>query len=785
MKITRGPILIGTTYLWLLFVVFSWRDTSTFGILDTLGFLVLIILPGLLTQFGLKMGRALPYWHRFGQIIGTSIIEIFLWIIFCNTVLPHLHVDRPLDRHPLLMELSVLYIGLLIWAYINLKNIQFRFTRRLLFKSQFNLLSLCIPLIFIILSVGGAISLNNGGTNALTLIMLFGIACYFGVMMLWRNKLHDNTFAWTIYMISVSLLFMTSLRGWFVTGHDIQHEFQVFQITKQLGVWHMSNQRDPYNACLSITILPTVFSNLLHVADPYIYKVYFQLIFAAVPTILYIFMRRYVTKAKALLAVIFFIGFPTFYTDMPFLNRQEIAFLFLSLMLLVIFEDRMRIRKKQWLFIGFGLGMILAHYSTTYSVLLLLLFLVCVQPIFFWIAPKLSKLKLFHQSSINILRGIRRKKMPFITIPMVVMLFYFCFIWFTVITNTATGASNILIQVVDSVKNGLNADARSSDVSYSIFSPQVVSPKQQLQNYVTTVVDPARKHANPLTYYPTSVVKKYPVSIVNQYDSPPTALGKLLDDFGINVSNFNYIIKQSSAKLLQIVVLVGLCYVLVRKKYNNAIEPQFFLLAVASLVFVFLQVVLPDVSQSYGILRAFQQSLMVLGLLVVIGLFALASLFRKPLLTKIIPPIVTIAFFLTSTGVVSQILGGYQAQLFLNNSGQYYSVYYTHKQELASIAWLNTITDETKYGANTHALLQTDEFDSSKLSAYTKIPEVNDVNPGLIQPYAYVYLGYNNVTTNQAAIFYNGDLISYTFPTNMLNQQKNLIYSNGGSEIYK
>jgi hypothetical protein len=41
------------------------------------------------------------------------------------------------------------------------------------------------------------------------------------------------------------------------------------------------------------------------------------------------------------------------------------------------------------------------------------------------------------------------------------------------------------------------------------------------------------------------------------------------------------------------------------------------------------------------------------------------------------------------------------------------------------------------------------------------------------------------VTKQQGAIFYNGDLITYTLPTKLLNQQKDLIYSNGGTEIYR
>lgn len=785
MKISRTALLFTTTYAWIVFVLLSWQNSNPYGLLNIVGFILLTTLFGLLTMFGISLGKPLPFWHRFGQIIGLSILEIFVWPLICNILLPYFHIARPLDHRPLLIELSVLYSGLAIWSFIKLKGYAFRLPKRLLFKSSLDVMLLVTPLTFILLAIGGANSLNNGGTDTLTLIMLGGIACYLGALLLLRDKLQDNTVAWAIYMISLSLLFMTSLRGWFITGHDIQHEFQVFQLTKNEGIWRMINQKDPYNACLSITILPTVFSNVLHVDDPYIYKVFFQMIFASVPAILYIFNRRYLSRAKAILAVIFFIGFPTFYTDMPFLNRQEIAFLFLSLMLLVIFDDRIKIKRKQWLFIAFGLGMILAHYSTTYSVLLLLFFAMCARPIFYWIASKVNKNPLFAQSSISILNGSRKRFIPFITVPMVTMLLYFCFIWFMVITNTATGASNILVQTIDGIKNGLNADSRSNDVSYSIFSPSVASPKQQLKDYVNKVVDPQRAQASKNTFYSDSEVNRYPVKIANQYVLPPTKLGAFLSDNKINISSLNSVIKQSSAKLLQLFVAIGIVYVLFRKRYNSAIEPELYLLAGSSLLFVFLQVVLPNLSQSYGILRAFQQSLMVLGMLLVVGIFVFSSIFKKTWLKIFIPSAIAILFFLTSTGFVSQLLGGYQAQLFLNNSGQYYDVYYTHAQELAGINWLNSLTQENIYGRSAHAVLQTDEFDASKLSAYTKLNTVNDVYPGIVETYSYVYLGYFNVHQKQAAIFYNGDLINYTYPTQFLNQNKNLIYSNGGAEIYK
>ena len=72
----------------------------------------------------------------------------------------------------------------------------------------------------------------------------------------------------TIYLLSLSLLLMTSLRGWFVTGHDIQREFRVFELASGQGVWNIESFPDAYNACLSVTILPTIIERTTGISGP-------------------------------------------------------------------------------------------------------------------------------------------------------------------------------------------------------------------------------------------------------------------------------------------------------------------------------------------------------------------------------------------------------------------------------------------------------------------------------------------------------------------------------------
>lgn len=782
MKSVRINLYVTALGSWVGFVLLGWFHSNPLGILNIFGFLVLIVVPGLLTLLGSKLRRQnLPFWYVLALIVGLSLLELLVFLLLCNTVLPHLHVYRPLDRRPLVIELSALVVLLAIWSWRQRKAAAYEYPLGQIATARRQIIVGFIPLIFVLGAVGGAISLNNGGTDTVSLVTLVCMGAYVVVSMALRRRLNDNTVAWVIYMMGLALLFMTSLRGWYVTGHDIQREFGVFQLTKHGGVWNVADFRDPFNACLSITILPTTLANLLHVPDPYIFKVYFQLIFAIVPVLVYLFMRRYLQKGKAYLAAIYFMAFPTFFIDMCMLNRQEIAFVFLALMLLVIFEARIGLGWRRWLFGLFGTGMILSHYSTTYSAIFTLAVMVCARPAFWWVARRVKARRLFRQTSVVLPPGKTAPSPHAITWTLVAGLALGGFVWNSLLTNTST-AGSVLVATLSNITRGLSEDSKSNDVAYSLFAGGDTGPRQQLIAYQKTVVARQRATASKGTYYPNRIVNAYPLKIVPDASIPLTALGRWLTGRHVNVSSLNFILKQTSAKSLQLFVLLGLGYALLRRRLNRPFEPEFLLLALAYLVFLVLQIVLPYLSVAYGLLRAFQQSLMVIGLFLVVGTYLVTGRFKNAWLRHGLPTVLAVMFFLATTGVISQLLGGYEPQINLNNSGQYYDTYYLHKSEVQAAYWLaGAIRAQRLHGPD----IQTDLFTSTRLFALTGIQAQQDITPGLVQQGAFVELGYSDVAKRQVTVPFSGNLLTYAYPTNFLNQTKNLIYTNGGAEVYR
>ena len=94
------------------------------------------------------------------------------------------------------------------------------------------------------LAVFGANRLNNGASGNVTLIALAMVALVGVFSVRWLRFTRESIMSVVIYLVSLSLLLTTSLRGWYVTGHDIQQEYLVFQLTEAHGRWSMAYFHD-------------------------------------------------------------------------------------------------------------------------------------------------------------------------------------------------------------------------------------------------------------------------------------------------------------------------------------------------------------------------------------------------------------------------------------------------------------------------------------------------------------------------------------------------------------
>jgi uncharacterized membrane protein len=711
-----------------------------------------------------NIGQAPARSERLGNSVILTVLLLMVSGLAANTVLPHLGVSGALAPFPVVATVDGLCLALGTWVYRRRPRIVHIRLPRLTWRDD-TVLSLAG--LVVALAVMGAVRLNNGAGGGLTLFMLGVVVGLLVLLLAWRDRLHPGVIPTVIYAVSLALLLMTSLRGWYTTGHDVQREYRVFELVKSHSNWKMSRFQDAYNACLSITILPTMLWHWTRVSDPYVFKVFFQFLFAFCPVLVYRLGTRVASRTVALLATIYFISFVTFFQDMPMLNRQEIAFLFLAAGLLVVFNDRLAIRPRQRLFVVFGLGIVLSHYSTTYVTIGVLMVAWALRT---GLRPAGKILGRIAAPGRTHVLGIG-------TIGAVVVA---SALWTIPVTHTETGLSHTVTSAINSLL-GKSASAKSSDTSYSIFSLHKVSPAQRLAEYKQSSLEASQRA--PRDYYDQTTLSKYSTPPVPSPQLPLTSLGRALTGLGVNVASFNSAVRQASAKLLQLLIGLGLIATLLARRPRIRAHPEFYCLAGANLFVVLLQVILPAISVDYGVLRAFQQSLLILDVFLVAGSLALVPRLgecRKVLLASVL----AVTFFASSTGMITQALGGYDPQLHVNNSGTYYNIYYLHPEEVVGIDWLVQHRPSGSAGA-VQSEIQTDRYTFTRVQTLAPLNTLNDMYPGLVRKNSYVFLGYANVHNGQSTVPVNGDLVTYQYPVNFLDDNKDLIYSNGGARVYR
>ena len=518
----------------------------------------------------------------------------------------------------------------------------------------------------------------------------------------------------------------------------------------------------------------------MRVDDPYVFKVFFQLLFATCPVMVYLLARRYCSKHVAILAVVYFVSFPTFFTDMPFLNRQEIAFVFLGLAYLALTRRQWSARRRRLVVVVFGLGMGLCHYSTIYVFIGTL-----------GIAWILERVLTLLERSRRQERGPRHRTRAgwsdatrIVTPLVIASLALVAYLWGGPITQSAGGVKTTVEEALPQVFGG-SGGSYSSDTSYSIFSGSGPSPQQLLDQYRAQTLS-QRKSFLPGTYLPLSEVGAAKTLLTTTPSLPLTGLGTFLSQAHVPVAALNDVVRGLAAKGEQIFLVVGLAAWGFARWRRRQFGRDFFLLSLASVVMVGAITVLPGLSVSYGLLRAFQQALFLVAPVLVSG-----SIFLFQPLGRAWAPraaaIVALVILFSTVGLMPQLLGGYPAQLNLNNSGDYYDAYYVHDQEIAALNWLGEQPGTLPAGiqANVQADITSDRWTFKNPGEISEDQIVTDFYPTLLRKSTWVVLGYSTVRTGISWFVGNGNLIPYRYPVGVLKDTKNLVYDNGSTVIYK
>lgn len=207
----------------------------------------------------------------------------------------------------------------------------------------------------------------SGARTGNFLLISIGITFIIAIVVLvalnrWDARLHYLT----IYIIGLSLVYLSTLPSNYLIGSDNHIELYFARLTQTSG-WNPSLPFNMNNA-LSITIFAPFISAAWGIDLVWVFKAIYPLFYAFVPVILYFVFTHYMDKRESFLSAFFFIIVPSFFIEVAAIARQQIAEVFFVgfLALLVLGPETLRMRKWVWFgcLTGCGAFTIVSHYAT-------------------------------------------------------------------------------------------------------------------------------------------------------------------------------------------------------------------------------------------------------------------------------------------------------------------------------------------------------------------------------------------------------------------------------------
>ncbi len=341
---------------------------------DIIPFLFFTIIPGFLVVTILRLNK-IEFLIKFLLSVGLSISLLLGLGLFLNILYPILL--KPLSLIPVLLSLNIIMVILTVSAYN--RNMELNTSTIFNFKFKLGdklLAPLIFPILFPLIAVLGTYLMNTTLNNILIYCLLFLIPVYIVAVAYLKDRIHPYTYPVALFTIGMSLVLMYALTSAHIIGRDVHQEFYCFQLTLANFHWNIYDYYNPYNVCLSITILPTIYQVLSNMNPEYVFKLLFGLLGSVLPLMVYTVSKKYLNNKFAFFASLLFV-FQVFFINIVGAVRQEVAVIFFFLAIMVIFDcfGDTKFEKsgvKKLLFLILVSSMVVSHYATSYVAFALL-----------------------------------------------------------------------------------------------------------------------------------------------------------------------------------------------------------------------------------------------------------------------------------------------------------------------------------------------------------------------------------------------------------------------------
>ena len=697
-----------------------------------LGFLFLTLLPGLLILQILKLNK-IGFTEKFVLSVGLSISFLMFFGLLINNLSLSLGYETPLSITPLFISLNLAFILLIIIGYKTNKE-AFSFT-----TPDFNLNTaekafLIIPITFPALSIFGMHVMNTADNNIILMFLLFLIPIYVAFVCFLNKKFPKRFYPVVIFLISISLLLLLSLRSNHLIGMDVHTEYYYFRTTLDNFHWSAFGH-STLDACLAISLLPTIYQFILNIPSEFLYKILPSLIYSVSPLVIYVISKKYVEESYAFLASCFFM-FQSNFLFTEYNARANIAMFFFAFAMMALFSDKIDPLKKRVLFIVFMASCMVSHYSTTY--------------IFF-----------FAMAGTFIGMEMLSKKYTFkkvISLTITILFFSMIFFWYSQVTETAFNAGVRFVEETFSNLNRFFVEESRGGPAQSLLGKGIM--EKGIPHKIQFV----------FTWLTFALIGIGVITLIRRYKEmsfPELKLKKpdfLKDKFEVGY----FVLALACSGLLATVIAVP--YITVGygldRMYPLAITilSVFFVIGGITLSkhFFFWQKKTCAKRKSCffkgeNTSQQIQKDTQVWAYLIIL--------------------LVLIPHFLSVTGVTYQMFG-YQRAITLNSEGEQYNVYYVHDQESYGARWLRDngeLKNTMIYTDLTGGTMLVSQAGILKYDYYSLLVEDRKIN-------GYIYLRYYNVVDDKILDRQNEEHNIAEYQDKFVEKSK--IYNNGGSEVW-
>jgi uncharacterized membrane protein len=741
--------------------------------------IAVFVLPGFLLSS--HLGRGLTYAARTLYILLVS-ISITYFVAFASNMVAAVFDEKLSGQFAELLTQLVLVTLVMLPS----KNVpKLRDLRLPVFhfgKAVYVLSLVLMP----IAAIGSALRLNQVDDPSWSIAVVCAVVVI-AFILLTVSRLWFPEF--TIYVIALTLVLLGSVRGDFLSGTDMSTELYLANMVGLNGYWLPSLSPDAYNSALSATILPNYLGNLFQTDNATIFRFLFPILYALVPVLIYSLLERHRSKVFGVVGALLFVAQPAFVVWSPVPTRQMVAILFFAALLYVVFDGRFTRGQRESLGFAFGVLMIFSHYSTSYLSLPVLI----VGTILAF-TLRMLRIDWLHSSGqprsrpidgglIGQIRRFRSNarlagldQTPIMSWRTLAGLTVFAMIWFGPVTHVGDNLATTIERSASEITSGhwnllgTSGYASGTSLAYQLGLSQEVRDRESVFKFYRFEVF-ENAELNKLDPIEAQTWRNNPLAeplIPPVIDSTP---------IGSQIATVEKVLKN----LLRIFLFIGFL-VLVVSMFRRRLDSlgAYALAACSALVMV---IVIPGASIQYDVGRTTQQMLPLLGFAIISGAAALVSTLSlkrvKPESSQLVLGSLLICLLVSSTGLVNKFTGATSPTMMLSNSGEMFEQIYVHSEELAAAQWLESHRAPD-------AIIQSGYFGGTRLPLVgLERPLLRHVFSWSVDKSAYLFRGNQEVKEDAALTYFTGEYFKHKYPTDAIEKYKNMVYTNGLSEIYK